>query len=181
MHPIIYDVAVSIDGYICGPDGDVSQFAQGGPVVEDYFARLQTYSTAIMGRETYEFAYAFGLNPGENPYKTMETHVFSTGLTIPKDSEITLHTSIERPLFEQFKSKAKGPIYLCGGGTFAGALLDLGLVDILRLKRAPILLGGGTPLFQSITTRPKLKSIKMQSYDDGYVLQEFSVHPNTNS
>lgn len=35
MHPIIYDVAGSIDGFICGPGGDISQFAQEGAVVED--------------------------------------------------------------------------------------------------------------------------------------------------
>ena len=50
MQPIIHDVAVSIDGFISGPGGDISRFAQGGPVVEDYSARLATYAVAIMGR-----------------------------------------------------------------------------------------------------------------------------------
>lgn len=40
MQSIIYDVAISIDGYISGPDGDISQFASEGPVVEDYMTRL---------------------------------------------------------------------------------------------------------------------------------------------
>lgn len=54
MQPLIYDVAVSIDGYIGGPDGDISQFAQDGAVVDDYTARLglETCATAIMGRAT---------------------------------------------------------------------------------------------------------------------------------
>lgn len=35
MHPIIYDVAVSIDGFIAGPSEDVSQFPHSGKIVED--------------------------------------------------------------------------------------------------------------------------------------------------
>ena len=31
MPTIIYDVAVSIDGYISGPSGDISRFAHDGP------------------------------------------------------------------------------------------------------------------------------------------------------
>jgi hypothetical protein len=30
MQPIVYDVAVSIDGFIAGPDSDISRFAEGG-------------------------------------------------------------------------------------------------------------------------------------------------------
>ena len=53
MHPIIYDVAVSLDGFISGRSGDISNFAHDGPVVEDYAVRLGSYTTAIMGRKTY--------------------------------------------------------------------------------------------------------------------------------
>jgi len=70
MRPIIYDVAVSIDGFICGPDRDIFRFAQEGPVVEDYAARLANLATAIMGRATYEFGYRFGMEPDQNPYPT---------------------------------------------------------------------------------------------------------------
>ena len=76
MQPIIYDVAVSIDGYICGPGGGISKFAQEGAVVEEYTARLATYAIAIMGRATHEFGYRFGMEPGQNPYAHMDTIVF---------------------------------------------------------------------------------------------------------
>ena len=88
MQPIIYDVAVSLDGFIAGPDGDVSLFDMTGPVAEDYGARLAAYSTAIMGRATYEFGYAYGLAPGQNPYPGLATVVFSTTLETEPDSEI---------------------------------------------------------------------------------------------
>ncbi|MBD0778915.1 dihydrofolate reductase family protein [Maribacter sp. ANRC-HE7] len=38
-------------------------------------------------------------------------------------------------------------VSLCGGGQFAGWLLDPGLIDILKLKMIPIILGDGISLF----------------------------------
>lgn len=51
MQPIIYDVAVSADGFIAGASQDVSLFPFQGSIVDDYMARLATYSHCIMGRK----------------------------------------------------------------------------------------------------------------------------------
>ena len=76
MDPISYDIAVSIDQFICGRGGDISHFAREGKVVEDYTASLENYATAIIGRATYEFGYRFGMQPGQNPYPQMKTIIF---------------------------------------------------------------------------------------------------------
>ncbi|SNS57967.1 dihydrofolate reductase family protein [Antarctobacter heliothermus] len=147
MHPIVYDVAVSVDGFISGPDGDISNFAQDGQVVEDYRARLAGYSVAIMGRKTYEFGYRFGMTPGQNPYSHMRTIVFSKSLDLPEESEVEVRRTCDLAVLKTLKTTSDGPVYLCGGGDFAGALVSMGAIDLLRLKRAPILLGGGVTLF----------------------------------
>lgn len=175
MHPIIHDVAVSVDGYISGPGGDISAFAQEGPVVDDYLARLAAYDTAIMGRATYEFGYAFGLEPGANPYPHMKTHVFSRTLALPADSHVTLVRGLDRQSLAAIRDASNGAVYLCGGGAFAGAVLALGLLDRLRLKRAPAILGGGVPLFGSAGAKPLLRARETRSYDGGYLYQEYDV------
>ena len=58
MQPIVCDVAISADGFICGVSDDVSLFPQSGPIVEDCLKRMSTYSCALMGRRTYEFGWA---------------------------------------------------------------------------------------------------------------------------
>ena len=174
MHPIVYDVAVSLDGFISGPDGDVSRFAHEGPVVDDYTARLATYSTAIMGRATYEFGYRFGLEPGQNPYALMTTHVFSDTLQLPKDSEVIGQPRVTRAAIARVKQDATGPIYLCGGGAFAGILLDLGLIDLVRLKRAPVVLGGGVALFGNAGVSSLRRLAEPKIYASGYLLEEFA-------
>ena len=175
MQPIVYDVAVSIDGFISGPDGDISQFAHDGPVVEEYIARLADYAVAIMGRSTYEFGYRFGLRPGQNPYSHMKTLVFSRSLELPEDSEVMVHETGDPQLLRELKVSSVGPIYLCGGGAFAGSLLSMGLIDIVRLKRAPAVLGSGVRLFGPSTVSPRLRHVETRQYDGGYALQEFAV------
>jgi len=172
MHPIIYDVAVSLDGYICGPGGEISAFAHTGAVVDDYRARLSTYAVAIMGRATYEVGYAYGLKPGDNPYPWMAVRVYSDTLDLPAGSAVTVVRSGD---LTDPREGAGGPVYLCGGGAFAGSLLARGMIDRLRLKRAPILLGGGVRLFGEGGAAPVLTCLDTKTHADGYVYQEFAV------
>lgn len=175
MQQIIYDVAVSIDGYISGPGGDISQFAQEGAVVEDYSARLETYATAIMGRATYEFGYRFGMQPGQNPYAHMETIILSKSLDLPDDAEVAVQSSSDAEAIDAIRAQSSGPVYLCGGGAFAGSLLAQGRIDVLRLKRAPIILGGGVSLFGDTKGSLGLEHTKTRDYGGGYLFQEYRV------
>ena len=175
MHPIIYDVAVSVDGFISGPSGDISMFANEGPVVEDYHARMATYTTAIMGRSTYQFGYKYGLEPGQNPYQHMETIVFSQSIGDLKNSDVKICRSTTTHIITELKSNAKGPIYLCGGGLFASWLLKKGLIDRVILKRAPIAYGGGVSLFGGEVGPHPFKKIASKSYLSGYVLEEYET------
>ena len=175
MHPIIYDVAVSADGFIAAPGGDVSAFPHDGAVVADYQARLATYAHVLMGRGTYEFGYAFGLPVGANPYPHADSIVVSASIALPSDSAVTLWRSLSKASVSALKARARGPIYLCGGGQLAAALLAMGQIDRLRLKRAPILLGGGTPLFAGIASPPRLTLTDERAYGGGLLYQEFTL------
>lgn len=175
MHPIIYDVAVSLDGFISGPSGDISKFAHEGPVVDDYAARMAGYSTAIMGRETYVFGYRYGLKAGQNPYPHMKTVVFSDTLVLADSAEVSVMRSATADDIRQLTAAATGPAYLCGGGAFAGWMLEHGLIDLLRLKRSPILLGRGVRLFETDADIGPLKRIRTTAYDSGHLLEEFEI------
>lgn len=175
MHPIIYDVAVSLDGFIAGLSGDISKFAHEGPVVDDYVKRLQTYKLAIMGRKTYEFGYGFGLKPGQNPYPHMKTVVCSATLEVPEKAEISVLRSPKPEEILTLAHSAGGPVYLCGGGEFPGWMLDQGLINRIILKRAPCVLGGGTTLFGACRRPVGLSHVQTRPYENGYLLEEFDA------
>lgn len=80
---LVYDVAVSLDGYISGPKHDTSAFVMTGDHVDAYFDRIAGYPAVVMGRTTYEAGYTWGLKPGVKAYPHMDHHVFSKGLQLP--------------------------------------------------------------------------------------------------
>ncbi|MHA3914427.1 dihydrofolate reductase family protein [Halovulum sp. GXIMD14793] len=173
MRHIIYDVAVSLDGYIAASDGDFSAFPLEGDHVAAYQARLQTYDTVLMGRATYEVGYRFGLPPGAKAYPHMDHHIFSQSLSLPEGAEVQVHRDDWLSVVDGLRQAKGGDIYLCGGGQFAGFLEQHGRIDLLRLKRAPILLGQGIPLFAGMRETKLLQLTDAKVYDSGVVYSEY--------
>ena len=175
MQDVIYDVNVSIDGFIAGSGGDISMFPAQGPMIDAYLDRLAEYRVAIMGRATYEFGYRFGLKPGANPYPHTRTIVFSRTLDLPSRAEIEVVRQDAVQSVARLREGDAGPIYLCGGGAFAASLLEADLIDRLRLKRSPVLVGGGTRLFAAETRPRSLDLLAEFSFPDGAIFQEYRV------
>jgi len=166
-HNIIYYVATSLDGFIAGPDDDISGFASFGNGVDKYLADLQQFRTVIMGRRTYEFGYRYGLQPGQPAYAHMEHHIFSDSLSFANKAP-TVHLeprSIGR--VKEIRAAATTDIYLCGGGTFAGWLLDHGMIDQLKLKLNPFTLGDGIRLFGDFSKTAKWELVESEEYEHG--------------
>lgn len=175
MKKIIYYVASSLDGFIAGANDDISKFIPEGKGVEKYLSDLQNFQTVIMGRRTYEFGYQFGLVPGQPAYPHMEHHIFSETLKIDK---LAKNVRIEKKSIERIKGitkESKTDVYLCGGGQFASWLLDNGLIDQLKLKLNPIILGGGIPLFGNSKSSLSGRLIEKESFDDGLQILTYDL------
>ena len=81
----------SLDGYIAGPNEDISGFVAGGSGVQQYQKDLKGFDTVIMGRKTYEFGYKFGLKPGQPAYPHMHHYIFSSTLILENcDHRVTV-------------------------------------------------------------------------------------------
>ncbi len=175
MARVIYYVASSIDGFIAGENDDISDFVATGKGVDQYLADLQNFKTVIMGRRTYEFGYQYGLEPGKPAYPHMEHFIFSDSLKIKNLAE-TVHIekrSIDR--IKEIKESAQSDIYLCGGGEFAGWLLDHHIIDQLKLKLNPIILGNGIQLFGNSGTKAKWKLKESESFEDGLHILTYDI------
>ena len=167
MPQIIYYVATSLDGFIAGKNDDVSKFMPEGKGVDKYLADLAHFQTVIMGRRTYEFGYQYGLTPGQPAYPHMQHHIFSDSMDLENRADsVHIETkSIER--VKEIQAQSPTDVYLCGGGAFAGWLLDHGLIDLLKIKLNPIVLGEGIPLFGNSTTQATWKLTEHESFEEG--------------
>lgn len=175
MRQLVYDVATSLDGFICGPEEDISRFPYEGEHVDAYLERLKGYDSVVMGRRTYEFGYRFGMNPGDKAYPHMSHHVFSRTLQLPQTSEIEVVREGWLERVDALKASDGGPIYLCGGGELAGYLLDHGRIDRLIVKLNPILLGEGVSLFGGASLAQPLRAVASERYASGVVLLTYDL------
>jgi dihydrofolate reductase len=69
----------------------------------------------------------------------------------------------------KIKQQPGKDIYVVGGATLVGSLMNLGLIDELRLAVNPIVLGGGKALFKDVKERHVLKLVRTKSLKSGKV------------
>ena len=176
MRKIVYYVAVSIDGFIEGKNNSIDMFVHEKSIVDYYKKDLQNFDTVIMGRKTYEFGYRFGLQPGKAAYPHMQHYIFSETLRF-ENSDVNINV-VDRDLklVKKLKEEATTDIYLCGGGTFAGWLLDNEMIDTLKIKLNPILIGSGIRLFGTSTKSLFLSLRESIEFDNGFRILTYDVN-----
>jgi dihydrofolate reductase len=175
MEKIVYYVATSLDGFIAGLDEDSNDFKAAGEGVDQYLADIKKFKTVIMGRRTYEFGYKFGLMPGQPAYPHMQHHIFSRSLRFENQNErIHVHEP-DIKIVEQLKKTSETDIYLCGGGVFAGWLLENEMIDVLKIKLNPLILGDGIPLFGTSKKSLQLSLTESKTYDDGLTISTYKI------
>ncbi|GAB3789132.1 dihydrofolate reductase family protein [Spirosoma horti] len=176
MRKLIYHVGVTLDHFIAQEDGSADGFLYEGEHVTDYVQSLQAYDTVLMGRKTYEFGYQHGLQAGQPAYPHMTHYIFSKSLHFetPAHEQVHIIDQHEVDFIQQLKAGQGTPLYLCGGGRFAGFLLEQELIDELKVKVYPVLFGTGIPLFQS-NKAVKLALGAAKVYNTGVVLMTYRI------
>jgi dihydrofolate reductase len=150
MRRVRFSAAVSLDGYIAGPNGE-SDWIIMDPEI-DFGAVMAAFDTVLLGRMTYEATrhYGGGGMPGTRAYVFSHTlrHEDCPGVTVSNDPADT----IARLMKDQGKD-----IWLFGGGELFRSLLALRLVDSVELAVIPVLLGDGVPLLRHFPTQSSLR------------------------
>ena len=136
-----YQVAVSLDGFIAGPEGEYDWIVM-DPAI-DFGALFKEFDTAVMGRKTYEMMTAQG---GHGAMPGLDVVVFSRILPAAARKGVRILNDNPADIVPALKAKPGRDIWLFGGGGLFRSLLDAGLVDTVELAVMPVLLGSGIPL-----------------------------------
>ena len=169
MRRIRYRVAMSLDGYIAGPQGEFDWII-GDPEM-DFGALFQQFDTLLVGRGTFEFM----VKQGQAAVPGMTMIVFSRTLRQSDFPEVTIVSGQEKETVAALREKPGKDIWLFGGGLLFRSFLDAGLVDTVEVAVIPVLLGGGIPLLAAPAKRTKLKLTRHKVYGSGIVLLEYSM------
>lgn len=171
MRKIILGLAVSLDGYIEGPNGEYDWcFHDQDYGMSDFFKRIDSL---FIGRKTYEMAQAMG-NAAGSGFPNLKEYIFSTTLDSVKDGAKLIKKNIKKEVEKIKKEKGKD-IWLFGGAGLTTSLLNLGLVDEISLAVHPVILGAGKPLFSDIKKRIELKLVDTKKYSTGLVSLTYTL------
>jgi dihydrofolate reductase len=176
MRKIVYYVAMSLDGFIAGPNEKIDGYVSDGSGLETYLNDLKKFDTVIMGRKTYEFGFKFGIIPGMPAYEHMDHYIFSNTASYEKSHPQVKIVQRDLEIVKELKEGDGSDIYLCGGGVFAGWLLENELIDVLKIKLSPAIFGDGLKLFGNSKKEVQMELIELGKHDHGLVLLTYKLN-----
>jgi dihydrofolate reductase len=169
MRRLRYEVAMSLDGFIAGPNGEYDWIVP-DPAI-DFAAIWAQFDTVLMGRKTYEVA---------RTLRDTFSGSVSRWIVVSNSMRAAEHPDVEiisGDLLEKvaaLKAEPGKDIWLFGGGVLFRSLLDAGLVDSVEISLMPVLLGSGVPVVPEGQHR-KLRLTESKALASGIIRLKYSV------
>lgn len=174
MRKVILDLAVTLDGFIEGPNGEIDWCIMDEEMAFEQF--LSEIDTIVYGRKSYELWGEY--TPSDKASEcekqiwalvhSKKKIVFSTTQTAPSGDVQYINSNIEEEIRKLKQGYGKA-VWLYGGASLISTFINLGLVDEYRLSVHPVVLGAGKPLFGSLRERLSLGLTDVRRYSSGVV------------
>jgi dihydrofolate reductase len=175
MRKLIVGLAISLDGFIEGPNGEYDWCFTDQDYGMNEF--LKGIDAIFYGRKTWEMMKSYTPPDGasaENPWKGIKNYVFSQSYNKGgEDFELVTGNIIDE--VKKLKSLPGKDIWMFGGASLNDSLMSAGLIDEIGLAVHPILLGKGKPFFSDYGKRIKLKLADCKPYSTGLVYLTYQV------
>ena len=178
MGKIVVSENVTLDGVVQDPTGEEG-FARGGwfGQIKDRpdVARLALddalhAEALLLGRRSYEFfAARWPSRSGElaDRLNSLPKYVVSSTLEDPDWNNSTVLKGAAVDEVSKLKQELDGEILVLASFQLLRALMERDLVDELRLKIFPVVLGAGERLFGETNNTKPLRLLDNQTIDDG--------------
>lgn len=168
MRKVILNLAVTLDGYIEGPNGEYDWCLTD----HDYgmSAFHERIDTILMGSNSFKMLVRFG-----DPYPEYKLIVASSSLEAHNYKNVTVVRSDIAEYVKKLISEPGKDIWLWGGARLFHTLLEHKVVHELMLSIHPLLLGSGLPLYPALKDRKTLKLTNSITYPSGLVQLYYSV------
>jgi dihydrofolate reductase len=185
MGKVVVTEFISLDGVIQAP-GDPSEYDRGGWAtgggqegMQFKFHELTASDAQLLGRITYEgFAKAWPTMEGTGAFgekmNEMPKFVVSTTLHDPEWNNTTVLDGDLSAAVNQLKERFAGDILVGGSAKLVQSLLELDLVDELRLMVFPIILGKGKRLFAETSEKKQLRLVDSKPIDGGVFILTYA-------
>lgn len=163
---VVSYIAVSLDGYIAGPDGDISFLSGVEREGEDYgySAFMNTVDTIILGRRTYDKVKDIGFGyPGDK-----EVYIITHSVGAD-ETTLKYYSGPLKNLISDLRQEPGKSIFCDGGADVLNQLLQDNLIDEFIISIIPVILGEGVRLFRDGRPGLDLKLVSSRDFDSGLV------------
>jgi dihydrofolate reductase len=172
---VIVHIAMSADGYIARPDGDIDWLTS-RPKPAGFYGIgefVRTIDTKLVGRKTFDWGRRMG--GGARPDSKIRTIVFSRQAPADAPPGVEFVSDAIGPFIERLREQPGKHMWLMGGGDLIASFLDADAVDEFVISVVPVLIGDGIPL---IARRHRHVPLALQSeerFEDGVVQLRYAI------
>ena len=148
MKKIILYIAMSLDGYIAGENGEIDWLEKFNDekTTENYEKFYERIDTIIMGRATY-FKLVNDIAKDNWPFQGKRCLVLTSDIAL-KDERVEVIHNLNQGFMESLRELGGKDIWLMGGGKTIETFLQEDYIDEYIITVTPTILGKGIPLFR---------------------------------
>jgi dihydrofolate reductase len=185
MRSVTCSMAVSLDGYIVGPDGGFDWTAPDEEVFGFVTDQIREVGVHLLGRRLYE-TMLYWESADQDPslddsmlrwaaiWKRLPKVVFSTTLSAVQGNARLAPGGLAEEIERLRTDPGEGDIAI-GGATLAGQAAASGLIDEYRIRVHPVLVGGGIPFFPQHERRVDLELLETRTFSSRVVYLRYRV------
>jgi len=185
VRSVTYSMAVSLDGYIVGPDGSFGWTAPDEEIFSFVTGEIRQVGVHLLGRRLYE-TMLYWETADQDPslddamlvwaalWKALPRVVFSRTLTSVQGHARLASGSLAGEIERLRAEPAEGDIAI-GGAALAAEAAALDLIDEYRARVYPVLVGGGIPFFPQHGRQVELELVETRTFKSGVAYHRHRV------
>ena len=189
MRKVISFMHVSLDGFVCGPNEEMSWIVMDEEIFQDAMDATDSVDTALYGRVTYEMMKNYWPSVLTNSSSTQqELHhanwvenigkiVFSRTMDEAGWNNTWLIRKNIAEEVRQLKQQAGRNMMIFGSPRLTHSFLQLGLIDEYKLNVNPVILGKGVRLFENVLDRIDLRLLSEKKFKSGVIGLHYETKP----
>ncbi|WP_061965045.1 dihydrofolate reductase family protein [Demequina aurantiaca] len=187
MGRLIVEQIISVDGFAAEPDGGLGFVERAAGAETDDAGQLEMLKgvgAILLGANTYRMFSSYWPTPQSSseavaePINRLPKHVFSNSSESAPWGDLapaTVEGGNPVEVAQRLTSAYKRDVIVWGSLELSQALLEAGVVDHLRLRIVPVLIGSGLGFADTLAHQAKLALVSAEPQPSGHVTLAYDV------